>query len=220
VTTSFVVRQEVEGDFRRVEELTRDAFWNLYVPGGDEHFLVHILRDSPDFIPELSLVAETDGAVVGMAMFTRGTVVTDDGGVAPVLVLGPIAVDGEHRRRGIARALIDHGAEIGASLGFVAIALYGFPEIYHRLGFEPGEKYGIRTPDDQYNDALQVRALLPGALDRLRGRHFHSPTFEQLEGLADDFEAFDATFPPKERLSGLPEHARYAAMGKRIRPAL
>ena len=58
------IRLETEDDYRAVEELTRNAFWNVYKPGADEHYYVHMMRKHPDFIPELAFVLEKDGAII------------------------------------------------------------------------------------------------------------------------------------------------------------
>lgn len=62
------IRREARQDRQTVEELTRQAFYNLYLPGCVEHYLVHTMREHPDFIPELDLVAEEDGQIVGSIM--------------------------------------------------------------------------------------------------------------------------------------------------------
>lgn len=56
----FNIRLEKPEDYRTVEELTREAFWNVYVPGCTEHFMIHNLRNHKEFIKELDLVAELD----------------------------------------------------------------------------------------------------------------------------------------------------------------
>ena len=69
-----IIQREEETDYRIVEEITREAFWNLNVPGCDEHYIVHILRDHPDFIPEMDYVAEVDNKIIGNIMYTRSYV--------------------------------------------------------------------------------------------------------------------------------------------------
>ena len=67
-----VIRNETEKDYKTVEEITRKAFYNIYVPGCMEHYLVHIMRDHEDFIKELDFVIELDGKVIGNIMYTKG----------------------------------------------------------------------------------------------------------------------------------------------------
>ena len=87
-----VIRLETPGDYRAVENLTREAFWNQSVPGCDEHYLVHTMRRHPDFIPELAFVLEKDGEIVGNIMYTKGRLVDGQGHEKPCLTFGPISV--------------------------------------------------------------------------------------------------------------------------------
>ena len=66
-----VIRNETEKDYKTVEEITRKAFYNIYVLGCMEHYLVHIMRDHEDFIKELDFVIELDGKVIGNIMYTK-----------------------------------------------------------------------------------------------------------------------------------------------------
>jgi predicted N-acetyltransferase YhbS len=65
-----IIRLETKDDYRAVEELTREAFWNVYKPGADEHYFVHTMRERPDFIPELAFVLEKGGEIIGNIMYT------------------------------------------------------------------------------------------------------------------------------------------------------
>ncbi len=66
---NMTIRLETEKDYRAVEELTREAFWNVYKPGADEHYYVNQMRNHPDFIPELAFVLEKDGKIIGNIMY-------------------------------------------------------------------------------------------------------------------------------------------------------
>ena len=94
------IRKETRGDRQAVEAVTRRAFYNVYVPGCTEHYLVHIMREHPDFIPELALVAELDGRVIGNVMYTRATLTDEAGAVKDVLTFGPVSIAPEHQRKG------------------------------------------------------------------------------------------------------------------------
>ena len=71
------IRNEEPRDYEIVERMTRNSFYNLYIPGCMEHYLVHIMREHKDFIPELDFVLELDNKVVGYIMYTRATL-TDE----------------------------------------------------------------------------------------------------------------------------------------------
>jgi putative acetyltransferase len=189
-------RQEIPADYRMVEELTREAFWNLYVPGCDEHFVLHNLRRSPDFIPQLDLVAEDNQRIVGHIIYTRGWVRDENSQDLPVLCFGPVSVRPELQKIGVGSALIRYSIDKARSLGFPAIFIYGDPRYYHRFGFHCAEKYDIKTSDGKYAIALLALELIPGSLDQRPGRFVDSPAFQYAQS---EFAAFEATFPLREK---------------------
>ena len=73
------IRLEQPKDYREVENLTREAFWNVYRPGCTEHYVLNQYRTSPDFIPELDFVMETEGRIMGHIMFSKAELILDDG---------------------------------------------------------------------------------------------------------------------------------------------
>ena len=158
------LRTEQPADYRETENVTREAFWNLYSPGCCEHYLLHVMRDSPAFVPELDLVAERDGRIVGNVVSLRAVLHGDDGTVCEVLSLGPISVLPECQRQGIGGRLISRTRELARELGFRALLLCGDPDYYLYQGFVPAEMLGIRTADNMYAMALHVCELYDGAL--------------------------------------------------------
>lgn len=202
----FTIRLETPHDYREVEHITREAFWNHQVPGCDEHYLAHILRGSSCFLPELDFIAELDGKIVGNIMYTRAVVICDDGEEHSVLSFGPVSVLPDFQGMGIGSALIRHSLSIAGSSGHTAVLIYGDPAFYSRLGFGPAEGFGICTPDDFYQDALQAIELAPGALRGITGRFLEDQAYHTDE---KDAAAFDAGFPAKERISGLPSQERF-----------
>lgn len=102
-----MIRNEQKSDYRKVEEIHRSAFWNLDVPGCNEHYLAHVLRGHEDFVPELDYVCELDGQVVANVMYTKSKLVDEEGGITEILTFGPIGVKPEFQRRGIGKALLD-----------------------------------------------------------------------------------------------------------------
>ena len=102
------IRNEIEADYRRVEEITREAFWNLYVPGCCEHYLAHVMRTHKDFIANLDYVALVDGKLVGNIMFARSSVVNEKNEAMEILTFGPVSVLPEYQKMGIGSSLIQH----------------------------------------------------------------------------------------------------------------
>ena len=78
MNSNFTIRVEEPRDFKTVENLTRDSFWNVYRPGCTEHFVLHCYRNNPDFIRELSLVMEKDGKIIGHIMFSKAELTVGD----------------------------------------------------------------------------------------------------------------------------------------------
>lgn len=190
-----IIRNEQEADNRAVEEGVREAFWNLYVPGCTEHFIVHNLRRSDDFIPELDFVAEKEGQVVGQIIYSRCVIRDKGGGEKKVISFGPVSVLPAFQKQGIGSLLIRHTINLARDMGFPAICIYGDPRYYSRFGFRCGEKYEVKTEDDKYAVALLVLELKQGSLGT-GGRFIESLSLPFDPG---KFAEYDASFPFKEK---------------------
>jgi putative acetyltransferase len=190
------IRNERKEEFRLVEELTREAFWNHYVPGCNEHFCVHNMRGSPDFIPELDLVAEHEGKVIGNIMYTRGQIIESSGKTHDVICFGPVSILPAYQSQGAGSALIRHSLDKAARMGFTAVLIYGDPRYYSRFGFRCAEKWDIQTADGKFAVALMARELKPGALSQISGRFMESAVYQVDE---EAFQKYESTFPPKEK---------------------
>jgi putative acetyltransferase len=191
---NIIIRNENENDYRIVEELTREAFWNLYIPGCVEHFILHNLRTSADFVPELDFVAEKGGLIIGQIVYSRGTIKNKQGIEKEVVSFGPVSVMPAFQKQGIGSALIIHSINKARTLGYPAICIYGDPRYYSRFGFRSAEKYDIKTADDKFAVALQVLELKQYKPNNLTGRFIESAAFEFDTG---KFAEYDATFPHK-----------------------
>jgi predicted N-acetyltransferase YhbS len=190
------IRREEEKDFRRVEEITRESFWNLYVPGCDEHYLVHVMRSHEDFVPELGLMIELDGQVIGNIMYTKSTLTDASGTVKDILTFGPVSVLPEYQRRGCGKALMERSFEIAAGLGYDVIVIYGNPGNYVSRGFKSCRKFNISLENGDCPTAMMAKELAPGALDGRNWIYRDSPALQ-----TDPAEAarFDETFPKKTK---------------------
>jgi len=192
----FVIRREEPRDFRAVEELTREAFWNLQVPGCDEHYLAHILRDHRDFVPELDFVAESGGRVVGNIMYTRSWLEDPESRRTETLTFGPVSVLPELQRQGIGGALIRHTAELARQQGVPGIIILGAPHNYCCHGFRSCRDFGITDAEGRYPYGQLVLELTPGALAGPVRKFLYSPVYQFDSAAA---EAFDRGFPPKQK---------------------
>lgn len=164
------LRLEEPKDYKEVENLTREAFWNVYIPGCDEHYIIHIMRKSDAFIKELDIVAELGDKIVGNIVYSKAKILCDDKtSYNDVICFGPISVLPEFQNRGVGGRLIEHSKEVARKLGYRGILIYGDPDYYKRYGFVPAENYEIGTPDDMYSAPLQAFELYNGALKKLQG---------------------------------------------------
>ena len=200
------LRREQSSDYSETENVTREAFWNHYSPACSEHYLLHIMRDCPAFVPELDVVAVCDGKIVGNVVYMKSVIRADNGNSYEVLSLGPISVLPEYQRKGIGVRMIEYTRDIARRMGFAAILLCGDPDYYSRQGFLSAETFGIRTEDDMYADALQVCPLSERAMSGMRGRYVEDSIYQIDESVASDF---DKHFPPKEIIVGTPSQKRF-----------
>lgn len=193
---TITIRHEEEKDYRIVEEITREAFWNLYFPGAVEHLLVHNIRKHPDYIPELSYVIELDNQIIGSIFYTKAKVIDKEGVAHPIITFGPVSISPAYHRQGFGRMLIEHSLAEAKRLGFNAIILGGFTYHYHPYGFVGTKKYNISMPDGKFYTGVMALPLFEGALDGISGSVHFSEALYPDESLLDDF---DQTFPPKEK---------------------
>lgn len=200
------LRRERPEDYSETERVVREAFWNHFCPGCDEHYLLHIMRGCPAFLPQLDIVAVHEGRIVGVSVCVRAVIKGDDGTDCEVLTLGPIAVLPEYQGRGVGSRLIAHTKKLALELGFCAIFLCGDPDYYSRQGFIPTERLGIRTADNQYAAAQQVCELRRSALSGIRGRYVEDEIY-QVDAAAS--AEFDKSFPAREKISGTPSQKRF-----------
>lgn len=135
------IRQETEKDHQKVYEVIKTAFAGAEHSDGSEQELVTALRKSAAFVPELSLVAEQDGNIVGHILFTKAAV-----GGRTVLALAPLAVLPAYQGQGIGAALIREGHRIAAELGYEYSLVLGSESYYPRFGYQAAETFGIRAP--------------------------------------------------------------------------
>ncbi len=201
-----ILRREQPEDYRAVEELTREAFWNQHGPGCDEHYLLHMMRTADCFIPELSVVAEAEGTIAGHIAYTKAILLADNGKSQDVISFGPLSVLPRFQGRGVGGALIEFTKSAAKEMGYQAILIYGDPQYYGRFGFAAAESFHIGTADDLYAPALQALELVPGALPAAGGRFFEDAVYSVDEQAA---LAFDKGFAPKEPRDDLPSQIRF-----------
>ncbi len=199
-TEDYTIRLEKEEDYREVENLVRESFWNVYRPGCSEHYVIHVLRENPSFVRELDFVMEQDGHLIGQNMFMKTVIEADDGRTIPVLTMGPICIAPALKRKGYGKALLDHSLEKAYGLGFGAVLFEGNIDFYGKSGFDYAERFGIRyhdLPEGADQSFFLCKELIPGYLDGITGI-YRTPAGYYVDDA--DVEEFDKGFPSKEKL--------------------
>ena len=195
-----IIRNEKKGEYREVENLIRESFWNVYRPGCSEHYVIHVLRDDPAFVKELDFVMEKDGRLIGQNMFMRTVINTDDGRDLEVLTMGPICIAPDLKRMGYGKLLLDYSLEKAAEMGFGAVLFEGNIDFYSTCGFDYARKFGIRyhdLPEGADDSFFLCRELIPGYLDGVTGV-YQTPKGYYVDDA--EVEEFDKKFPHKEKL--------------------
>ncbi len=190
------IRNEEPKDYNRVEEVAREAFWNLYFPGCHEHFVIHKMREHEDFIRELTFVIEVDDQIAGGIFYTHSKIVSDENKEYRTISFGPVFISPEFHRKGLGKELITYSIEVAKKMGYLAILTLGYPYHYEPYGFLGGKKYNISMPDGKFYKGLLVLPLYEGALDKICGYADFSDVFNVTE---KEVEEFDKSFPPKEK---------------------
>ena len=190
------IRLETEEDYFKVEELTRESFWNLYTPGCDEHYLSHILRNHKDFIKELDYVAEIDGRIIASIMYTHSFLIGDDNEKVNIVSFGPLCVHPEYQRKGIGTALIEKTKMFVKEKNIPAIVIYGDPHNYCKHGFKNGIDYNVSNTDGEYPLGLLVLELQPGFFGNKKWKAKQSDAFNFDN---EQVIEFDKRFKKKEK---------------------
>ena len=207
-----IIRNETRDDYRAVEELTRRAFWNVYAPGCDEHYLVHIMRDHRDFVSALDFVIDEDGRIIGNIMYVKCALIDEDGAEKPVLTFGPLSILPEYQRKGYGKQLIEHSFKKAAEMGYDAVVIFGNPENYISRGFKSCKKYNVATPEGIFPVSMLVKELVPGALAGKNWIFRESSAYEFDAKKADEFDAsfekLEKGYMPSQELFYIYSHSR------------
>lgn len=196
----YIIRLETKEDYREVENLVRESFWNVYRPGCSEHYVIHVLRDDPAFVKELDFVMEKDGRLIGQNMFMKTIIEADDGRTIDILTMGPICITPELKRKGYGKAILDYSLEKAAALGFGAVLFEGNIGFYGNSGFDYAGNFGIwyhDLPEGEDASFFLCKEMVPGYLDGITGV-YQTPNGYYVDD--SDVEEFDKEFPPKKKL--------------------
>ena len=196
----YIIRFERKEEHREVENLVREAFWNVYRPGCLEHYVLNQLRNDSAFVPQLDFVIEKDGALIGQNIFMRANIKSDDGRDIPIMTMGPICIAPEFKRKGYGKILLDYSLEKAKEQGCGAVCFEGNIDFYGKSGFTFASDFGIRyhgLPDGEDSSFFLCKELIPGYLDGITGEYATPQGYFVDE---QEAEEFDKQFPFKEKL--------------------
>ena len=199
-----VIRLEKKDEYKEVENLVRDSFWNVYRPGCLEHYVLNQLRNDSAFVPELDFVMLRDGEIIGQNMFMRAEIKTDDGRDIPIMTMGPICIKNELKRKGYGKILMDYSLQKAAELGCGALCFEGNIDFYGKSGFRPASEFGIRYHGlDEGEDAsfFLCKELMPGYLDGITGEYAPPEGYFVDEKAAEEFDR-QFSYKEKKKLPG------------------
>ena len=196
----YIIRLERKDDHAKVENLVREAFWNVYRPGCLEHYVLHVMRDAADFVPELAFVMEKDGEIIGQNVFVKAKIKADDGREIPIMTMGPICIAPAYKRQGYGKILLDYSLEKAKKYGAGALCFEGNIDFYGKSGFSFASDFGIRyhgLPEGEDASFFLCKELISGYLDGITGEYATPQIYFVDEEEAD---VFDQKFPYKEKL--------------------
>lgn len=198
------IRLENKNDYFEVENLTREAFWNVYRPGCFEHLVVHNLRKDNCFVKELDYVIEENGKIIANIVYAKGKLKLENGKCKEILLFGPVSVLPEYQKQGYGKKIIQYTMQKAKELGFNEIVITGNPEYYRKYGFESASKYNI------FYEGMDKSEELPFFMICILNREkfkYAGGVYSDLECYNVDekeLEEFDKKFPfkIKERREG------------------
>ena len=197
MTNDLIIRTETEKDYKTAENVTREAFWNVYRPGCLEHYVLNQFRSNKDFIPQLSFVLEKDGEVIGHIMYAKAQIELEDGAKLPIMTFGPFSILPQHRGKGYGAYLLTYSMERAVKMGAKALAITGDINYYGRFGFVLAKIKNVFYKADPDADYFLIKELEQGFITGIKGYYTDPDGY-----FVDETEAeiFDTQFDPKQKL--------------------
>ena len=196
------IRLELPQDYREVENLTREAFWNVYCPGCKEHYVLNQYRNNPDFIPELDFVMEEEGRIIGHVMYSKAAIVLEDGTNHPAWTFGPISIHPDYKRKGYGLKLLNYSLEEARKMGIGVLCMEGNIDFYKHAGFVLASSLKIHyhgEPKESEVPYFLAQELIPGYLRGIEGTYHTPQGYFVCDEQPQAFAAYEVAFPKKER---------------------
>lgn len=197
------IRLERPQDWHEVENLTREAFWNVYRPGCTEHYVLNQYRNNPNFIPELDFVMEEDEKIIGHVMFSKAEIILDDGTLFPSWTFGPISIHPNYKRKGYGLKLLNYALEKAKAMGIGLLCMEGNIDFYKHAGFDLASKLKIHyhaEPRDSEVPYFLAQELITGYWNGREGSYCPPKGYFVADEAPKAFEAYETTFPKKAKL--------------------
>ena len=191
------IRLENKEDFKEVENVIREAFWNVYKSGCDEHLIVHKLIKSSEFVKELDFVICDEEKIIGNIIYSKAKVINEDKEEFEVLCMARLGVLPSYQSKGIGTLLMNHSVKIAKNLKYKGIIIFGNPKYYHRFGFKNAKNYNIQTSWGENFEEFMALELYEDSLKDISGKLHFSQAFEITE---EEIKEFEKRFPYKEKL--------------------
>lgn len=199
-----IIRLEEEKDYFETENLTREAFWNVYREGCFEHLIIHNLRKDKSFVKELYYCIEIDNKIIANIVYAKGKLKLENGDIREILIFGPVSVLPKYQKKGYGEKLINYTIEKAKELGFDAIVIMGNPNYYKKFGFESCSKYKIYyegIDKKEETPFFMIKILNDNNIENLKGIYSAPDCYKADE---KELEEFDKKFPfkIKEKIEG------------------
>lgn len=195
---NIIIRRETSNDFKLVEHLTMRAFWNIHGPGCSEHLLIRKIRESDDYLPEISRIAEKNGKIVGAIYYTKAKVI-DEETTHNVITFGPLAVEPTLQNLGIGRVLLEETIKLSKESGYSGIIIIGEPKYYPKRGFMTCNKFGITDSDGNNYDELMCYPLNKELFSFVHGKFVESRVFKECDN-NEEIKKINSEFPNYRKL--------------------
>ena len=197
MTNDLIIRTETEKDYKTAENVTREAFWNVYRPGCLEHYVLNQFRSNKDFIPQLSFVLEKDGEVIGHIMYAKAQIELEDGAKLPIMTFGPFSILPQYRGKGYGAYLLTYSIEQAVKMGAKALDITGDINFYGRFGFVLAKTKNVFYKADPDADYFLIKELEQGIITGIKWYYTDPDGY-----FVDETEAeiFDTQFAPKQKL--------------------
>lgn len=196
-----IIRNINDQDLYEVQWICKKAFWNLNMPGCDEHYLLSKLWKDPSCIKDLCLLAMCDNKIVGAIIYAKALIKTIDKEIE-TLTFGPLCVDIDYQKQGIGKKLINESMKKAIDMGYKSIFICGVPTYYPKLGFKSADNFNVTMPDGSNFDAFMAIELIKGSLDNISGKYYEPSVYEcdiHDEKYMKELEEFDKQFPYLEK---------------------